>query len=247
MKILKKKNVDNEFINIDFESFEKYIQSIADHQEKNGFINFIYMKDYLKFKELVKKFSWRIVYHSFMFHLSTDPKATLMVEHCCDKCNEVTYDKLTKLEFFELFSEDRKKIYRCYKCSWKLEENSNNYIENWLTPDNDWFKDVETDQIITIEDKWTALNDVRKTRDLDEEMIITHAKKMKYKDFLRTLYWKVVSMKKKSDFFFRCQMCNGTKMLSTHHRTYDIIGKEMLNMQDLTVLCSNCHGKHHEK
>lgn len=43
----------------------------------------------------------------------------------------------------------------------------------------------------------------------------------------------------------RCQLCNGTKNLHVHHRTYERIGDEELG--DLTVLCKNCHYRFHEK
>jgi hypothetical protein len=41
----------------------------------------------------------------------------------------------------------------------------------------------------------------------------------------------------------RCQLCNGTKNLNVHHRTYVRLGRE--NPSDLTVLCRGCHEKHH--
>lgn len=72
-------------------------------------------------------------------------------------------------------------------------------------------------------------------------------KKMSYEDFLKTDHWKEVSKKKKKECGNRCQLCNGGKKLQTHHRTYDILGKELENMMDLTVLCSFCHAKYHDK
>ena len=45
---------------------------------------------------------------------------------------------------------------------------------------------------------------------------------------------------------FRCQLCNAKdKQLHVHHRTYDTFENEPLN--DLVVLCEDCHAKFHEK
>lgn len=41
----------------------------------------------------------------------------------------------------------------------------------------------------------------------------------------------------------RCQVCNGSKKVQVHHRTYDRIGCELPS--DLTVLCDKCHGLFH--
>lgn len=66
-----------------------------------------------------------------------------------------------------------------------------------------------------------------------------------YKQYLRLNYWKRISSKAKERAGFRCQLCNSTSELETHHRTYDRRGCE--ETSDLTVLCSTCHGKFHEE
>jgi hypothetical protein len=42
-----------------------------------------------------------------------------------------------------------------------------------------------------------------------------------------------------------CLLCGATYDIHVHHRTYDRLGKERL--ADLTVLCKDCHAKHHGK
>lgn len=42
----------------------------------------------------------------------------------------------------------------------------------------------------------------------------------------------------------RCQVCNGTKRLDVHHRTYERLGNEA--PMDLTVLCRGCHDLFHD-
>jgi hypothetical protein len=41
----------------------------------------------------------------------------------------------------------------------------------------------------------------------------------------------------------RCQVCNSRERLEVHHRTYDRLGHERID--DLTVLCHECHGDFH--
>lgn len=69
---------------------------------------------------------------------------------------------------------------------------------------------------------------------------------MPYREFLNTSYWWAVSRYKK----YRsgsCELCNSTTHLHAHHRTYKNRGREVFHLNDLTVLCSDCHAKHHEK
>lgn len=42
----------------------------------------------------------------------------------------------------------------------------------------------------------------------------------------------------------RCQVCNSTRELNAHHRTYERIGREL--PEDLIVLCRCCHKLFHE-
>ncbi len=41
------------------------------------------------------------------------------------------------------------------------------------------------------------------------------------------------------------RLCNSTKNLEVHHRTYANLGCE--EHADLVVLCDFCHGKHHDE
>jgi len=72
-------------------------------------------------------------------------------------------------------------------------------------------------------------------------------REMNYKDFLTTLYWKIISYKIKHDAGFRCAVCNSNQRFEAHHRTYSIHGKEIENLRDITCLCNNSHSKHHNK
>jgi hypothetical protein len=80
---------------------------------------------------------------------------------------------------------------------------------------------------------------------LDPQAIAFGIKRMAYQDFLNSAYWFAVSSVAKATAKMRCQVCNSGHQISTHHRTYDTHGFEHLNMVDLVVLCSNCHGLFH--
>lgn len=80
-----------------------------------------------------------------------------------------------------------------------------------------------------------------------EERVVRAIRKLKYKDFLRTLYWRIISNEVKRRFGNRCALCNSNQKLNTHHRTYSIHGKEISSLETLTCLCANCHSKFHNK
>ena len=82
--------------------------------------------------------------------------------------------------------------------------------------------------------------------DYDTNKIENYIKSMNYYEFLKTPYWKTVSLKKKQEANFRCQLCNSNGSLATHHRTYKIRGRELQHLNELIVLCSKCHEKFHD-
>jgi len=66
---------------------------------------------------------------------------------------------------------------------------------------------------------------------------------MPYRLYLLTEHWRRVSREAKERAGNRCQLCNSPTNIETHHRTYERRGHE--EPEDLTVLCSECHGKFH--
>ena len=81
------------------------------------------------------------------------------------------------------------------------------------------------------------------------EILIKSTKSMtgdsEYQNYLRSPAW----MAKKAQVLerdrYRCTLCNEYGELEIHHRTYDNIGKELL--EDLTTLCTPCHEKYHSE
>lgn len=70
-------------------------------------------------------------------------------------------------------------------------------------------------------------------------------RKLPYKDFLLTSYWKNIVAQVRARDGHRCRICNGSKRLDVHHRTYQHHGEEHLHLDDLTTLCHVCHERHH--
>lgn len=69
--------------------------------------------------------------------------------------------------------------------------------------------------------------------------------RVNYYEYLRSPEWQVVRRLALERAAGRCQVCNQPGRLDVHHRTYARLGQELLS--DVTVLCRDCHSKHHEK
>jgi hypothetical protein len=61
--------------------------------------------------------------------------------------------------------------------------------------------------------------------------------------YLRSEHWRTVRIGALERAEHRCQVCNTTKQLDVHHRTYERLGME--RDADLTVLCRRCHDTFH--
>lgn len=67
-----------------------------------------------------------------------------------------------------------------------------------------------------------------------------------YYAYIRSEAWQEKAYDAKQRAGWRCQVCNARgPRLDAHHRTYDRLGHEL--PEDITVLCSTCHAKFHDK
>lgn len=73
---------------------------------------------------------------------------------------------------------------------------------------------------------------------------VERLKALDYKVYLQTEEWKQTRSFALNRAGLRCQMCNRATKLQVHHRTYERLGEEWLD--DLTVLCGDCHKTFHE-
>lgn len=67
--------------------------------------------------------------------------------------------------------------------------------------------------------------------------------KERYYEYLQSPEWDFLRKAKLREADHRCQLCNASKTLHVHHRTYDNVFHERL--QDLIALCEDCHEKFH--
>lgn len=186
---------------------------------------------------------------------------TFSVEYTCIKCGNISIDFFTKTKLFdyihmrlgrELYGN---RDFMCEKCKIEKKEiiyyeelkrkedkaenflkNTDYYIENYLSPDRVWKEGVTL---------WQKFNYI-KNINADFDRIAEYIKNMNYKDFLQTLYWKTIAEKKRSEAKYKCQLCGKSGFLAVHHRTYSTHGYEHQNMNDLIVLCNDCHEKFHD-
>ena len=115
-------------------------------------------------------------------------------------------------------------------------DDTKKYIEVYLDPQNKWNKESKNRQ---------KMDQIRiGYEDVDE--IANHIKSLDYYDFLETPYWKAIAEYTKLKASFRCKICNCNHSLATHHRTYENHGYELQKMDDLVVLCKDCHEKFHD-
>lgn len=67
--------------------------------------------------------------------------------------------------------------------------------------------------------------------------------KLQYQKYLKTEHWQTIRRIKLETSGFKCQMCSKSNKLHVHHNNYSNLHKEKL--EDLIVLCEDCHKKHH--
>lgn len=81
-------------------------------------------------------------------------------------------------------------------------------------------------------------------RELVSSERLAALRSMPYADYVETPEWFNVRMSALDAAGSRCQVCNTDDGLDVHHRTYERRGNEVL--EDLTVLCRECHQRFHD-
>jgi 5-methylcytosine-specific restriction endonuclease McrA len=185
------------------------------------------------------------------------------IEYPCVHCLKPVREQVSKSKLFSYL--ECKEVQLCYDCKEedrkKERERLNAFLEKqreeniklnnqlydfWLSPD-------------ALEEKQDIKNLIySRTYDIKGylQLIIGNANKwelrdyvnnqLSYKMFLTTPYWKEVSQLAKRKAKFSCQLCGSKENLNVHHKTYEHKGTEINHLEDLIVLCQNCHSKFHE-
>ena len=239
---------------VDYKLFENILSQQDDgYVEEGDFIDYKLMELFAssnqsKVKPLFKKTS------------GLYPSIGYDCELKCEICGEIFKKHVNKTRLFEFISSMNgsnskyKKHIVCDKCidaqkkrdeesirerSIAIQEqrilNTEKYIESYLNPNHSWNEGIKT---------------YRKIQHLSCDNvywgdIIDYIKDMDYYDFLKTPYWKEIAEKIKYKAGYKCQMCNSSENLITHHRTYENHGDEIHHMEDLICICKDCHEKHH--
>lgn len=190
----------------------------------------------------------------------------------CSKCKKIIISNLSKAKLLiylhgEKYKEVSNQIF-CAEClkqekeeepiraKQKLEEenrqreqrneiirkNTEKFISTFLDPNMAW--------VLGTPPRSKSDSIIHRGYVIDDNKVYEAIQKLKYNDFLNTLYWEGISLYTKYLSKFRCQLCASKDNLRTHHKTYDRHGYEHnLNVlkEDLIVLCDNCHQKFHDK
>ena len=85
---------------------------------------------------------------------------------------------------------------------------------------------------------------------IKNELTIEELNSISYKEYLKTNHWKRVrklAFKRAKYKCEQCEQCGNKGVLHPHHKTYKNRGNEHNNLDDIIVLCEDCHSKIHDK
>lgn len=107
------------------------------------------------------------------------------------------------------------------------------FINHFLVPESDYCsaKTIRA-KMIKIAKQSTAC---------DKTILFAVIKKMPYREFLKTVYWKTIAENQKRYAGKKCALCGSDKFLNLHHTTYQNHGNEIFHLEDLITVCRDCH------
>jgi hypothetical protein len=152
------------------------------------------------------------------------------VEKKCAECGQIHVVKINRADLIDLLKNKRVYPITCDSCKipHQLRENTLRLLRT-----------DEAGNGMHIYD-WNIIE----SRSFDEKIILsTIAKSRNYDELLKMWYWRIISAKLRSNG--KCAHCGVTKNLHVHHKTYKHHGCEHLHLEDLEVLCEECHEKEH--
>ena len=258
---------------INFEKLERRLRVLSKRQNFIKSNKTITYSELQKLNELSKSYLSRYMSECIEGELNGEwQKETKSVfynvEIKCEKCGEIyTETNVSKDGLISYIYEHNKMFaywyYTCPKCKAKVEAekhkqyeykhskeykeqqaeirkvNTEDYIKIYLNPEKSFKKEIKTFEKFTdITNYWNSSN---------PDELADYIKNMDYKDFLYTPYWDAVRSQKLYRSGYKCSLCDSNINLQVHHKTYEHHGYEHENLDDLIVLCGNCHSKHHGK
>lgn len=211
-----------------------------------------------KLRNLVKETSLATVLNCIEINRADiTKKYSFLVEDRCEYCGELIQKEISKTQLVKVISS--KATFVCTNCAERKKEKeiserellnkklsqqskaiTENFINSFCNPSFVWNEDIKPTYYFY--KMQTAFNYY-----VDRDKVIEALKKLSYKDFLATPYWKAISQKKRKKANYCCELCGSHTTLNVHHRTYKHHGDEMHHLEDLICLCKNCHSKFHDK
>ncbi len=68
-----------------------------------------------------------------------------------------------------------------------------------------------------------------------------------YERYLETDHWQAIRNLALKEAKYKCSLCNKAVPLDVHHRSYKHRGNEQNHIEDVTVLCRDCHQNFHSQ
>lgn len=112
------------------------------------------------------------------------------------------------------------------------------FVKKYLSPNAPYDKEKI--------ERFINQNIVKTQNGVDFQVVKNKIRNMPYADFLKTIYWRGVSLFVKRRDGWKCTACGSTEKIEVHHKTYENHGAETEHLEDLTTLCDNCHKKAHK-
>ena len=166
------------------------------------------------------------------------------VEVNCSDCGTDCTVQIDKMKLIDYIRYNRT-LFLCDKCTETIrliqhekdiEDNTNqllNICDNYYNYYQQCWNNLFSDKV----------NFVR----LKKELLLI--KNKSYSEYIQTNYWHCISYHLRKDLK-KCPKCDekkDKKHLHVHHKTYEHLGEEYLHLEDLIVLCDNCHTKEHAR
>jgi len=121
-------------------------------------------------------------------------------------------------------------------------------IDRYENPPYLWHEDDWRRQLLCRSCENSFYENERRERELQEQAKAEHQHRLRYmpyREYLKSEHWQGVRQQALRRAGYKCQLCNSSRPLQVHHRTYERRGCEW--PEDVIALCADCHGQFHQK
>jgi len=233
---------------IDFKAYEEYLDIRRSRRKFVTKDTPISQNDIEKIRKLLENYSKTEVFECIRTGSEDGTPREFIAEVICSNCGSQYYTSIKRQKLIDYITTDK---FICNNCEFEEKQknkakvvdrvkvwndNTKSYIGKYLNPNFSWNNGASASQKF----KEIAYSDVNR------DNVRLHISQMNYHDFLATPYWKAVSGYKRYKAGYKCELCNSNGSLAVHHKTYENHGLEVYHLEDLVVLCKDCHEKFHD-